>query len=148
MQFRYRYLPEIGCLYTVGKGKVSLQEFLDYHRSIKIHDPKPILRILSDYRELDPSDLKTSDIQEIKASALKKIEKKYAHVREATVVSNPLTWGLSRQYDGSYYSELYELQVFTDIDEARNWLGIDPATALTIDARSSGSSDRSQARAT
>jgi hypothetical protein len=134
MTFRYRYFPEIGCLHTVGKGKVSIQDFLDYHLSIKIDNPKSVLRILADYRELDPSNLKTSDIEKIKASALSKVEKKYAKVREATVVSDPLTWGLSRQYDGSYYSEVYELQVFTDIDEARNWLELDPATNLTIDA--------------
>jgi len=132
MPFRYRYFPEMGCLYTVGKGRVTLQEFLDYHRSIRIDNPRRTLRILADYRELEPSDLKTSDIENIKASALNKIENRYAKVREATVVSDPLTWGLSRQYDGSYYSELYELQVFTDIDEARSWLGLDPETVLMI----------------
>jgi len=132
--FRYKYFPETGCLYTVGKGKVSLQEFLDYHLSIKIDNPQATLRILADYRDLDPSDLKTSDIENIKASALNKVEHKYEKVREATVVSDLLTWGLSRQYDGSYYSELYELQVFTDIKAARNWLGLAPETVLIIDA--------------
>jgi hypothetical protein len=122
----------MGCLYTVGKGRVTLQEFLDYHRSIRIDNPRRNLRILADYRELEPSDLKTSDIENIKASALNKIENRYEKVMEATVVSDPLTWGLSRQYDGSYYSELYELQVFTDIDEARRWLGLDPETVLMI----------------
>ena len=134
MPFRYRYFPEKGCLYTVGKGKVSLQEFLDYHLSIQIDNPKPVLRILADYRELDPSDLKTSDIEKLKESALNKVEAKYAKVREATVVSDLLTWGLSRQYDGSYYSELYDLQVFTDIDEARSWLELPPETVLKFDA--------------
>ena len=132
MPFRYRYFPETGCLYTVGEGRVSLQEFLEYHLSIQIDNPKPILRILADYRELDPSDLKTTDIEKLKESAMNKVKTKYEKVREATVVSDLLTWGLSRQYDGSHYSELYELQVFTDIDEARNWLELDPATVLTI----------------
>ena len=132
MPFHYRYFPETGCLYTVGEGRVSLQEFLEYHLSIQIDNPKPILRILADYRELDPSDLKTTDIEKLKESAMNKVETKYEKVREATVVSDLLTWGLSRQYDGSHYSELYELQVFTDIDEARNWLELDPATVLTI----------------
>ena len=136
MPFRYRYFPETGCLYTVGEGRVSLQEFLEYHLSIQIDNPKPILRILADYRELDPSDLKTNDIEKLKESAMNKVETKYEKVREATVVSDLLTWGLSRQYDGSHYSELYELQVFTDIDEARNWLELDPATVLTILAMS------------
>ena len=132
MPFHYRYFPETGCLYTVGEGRVSLQEFLEYHLSIQIDNPKPILRILADYRELDPSDLKTTDIEKLKESAMNKVETKYEKVREATVVSDLLTWGLSRQYDGSHYSELYELQVFTDIDEARNWLELDPATVLPI----------------
>jgi len=133
MPFRYKYLQEIGCLYTVGKGEVSLQEFLDYHRSIRIENPHPTLKILSDYRELDPSGLKASDIEKMKKSALKNVELKYKEVREAAVVSDFLTWGLSRQYDGTFYSEAYELQVFNDIEEAKNWLGLDAATVLALD---------------
>ena len=57
----------------------------------------------------------------------------FEKVREATVVSDFLTWGLSRQYDGTNYSEVYELHVFTDIDKARNWLELDADTDLTID---------------
>jgi hypothetical protein len=133
MTFRYRYYREIGCLYTCGKGKVSLQDFIDYHLSIKIENPRPTLLILADYRELDASDLSAADVEKIKASALRKVETKYEKVKEATVVSDFLMWGLTRQYDGVFYSETYDLHVFTDIYEARNWLGLDPETVLKIE---------------
>ena len=55
MPLHYRYIPELHCIYTVGSGQVRLQEFLDYHRQIKVTDPPPFLRILSDYRTLDAS---------------------------------------------------------------------------------------------
>ena len=132
MPFRYKYFPELNCLCTVGSGRVSLQEFLAYHLSITIDNPQSTLLILSDYRELDPSELQAPDIDKIKESALRKIDKKYQKVREASVVSDFLTWGLSRQYDGVYYSDTYELNVFTDIDEARTWLGVDPDVVLDV----------------
>ena len=133
MTFRYTYFPEINCLCTVGTGRVSLEAFLDYHRSIKIDNPPSTLRILSDYRQLDPSDLQASDVDEMKMSALRRVEGKYEKVREAAVVSDFLSWGLSRQYDGMHYTETYELNVFTDIDEAKVWLGLDPEADLAVD---------------
>jgi len=44
------------------------------------------------------------------------------------VVSESLAYGLSRMYDGVVYSEKYEINVFNDIDEARQWLGLETDT--------------------
>ena len=90
MSFRYKYFADVNCLVELGTGRASLQDFLDYHRELKINNPQPALRILADYREIDLSDLSTEDIQQIRLSALKKIEGKYDHVKEAMVVSNDL----------------------------------------------------------
>ena len=126
MPFQYHYHAATNCLHVIGRGRVSLQEFLDYHRTVKIPDPKPDLRILADYRELDPSDLSTSDIEQIRESALRKIEDKFTSVKEATVVSDTLAYGLTRMFDGVFHSDKYELNVFTDIREAEQWLGLAP----------------------
>jgi hypothetical protein len=126
MPFQYQYHAAANCLHVIGRGRVSLQAFLDYHRTLKIPDPKPDLRILADYRELDPSDLSTSDIEQIRESALRKIEGKFTRVKEATVVADTLTYGLTRMFDGVFHSEKYELNVFTDIREAEQWLGLAP----------------------
>lgn len=126
MPFQYQYHAATNCLHVIGRGRVSLQEFLDYHRTVKIPDPKPDLRILADYRELDPSDLSTSDIEQIRESALRKIEGKFTSVKEATVVSDTLAYGLTRMFDGVFHSDKYELNVFTDIREAEQWLGLAP----------------------
>ena len=126
MPFQYQYHAATNCLHVIGRGRVSLQEFLDYHRTVKIPDPKPDLRILADYRELDPSDLSTSDIEQIRESALRKIEDKFTSVKEATVVSDTLAYGLTRMFDGVFHSDKYELNVFTDIREAEQWLGLAP----------------------
>ena len=126
MPFQYQYHAATNCLHVIGRGRVSLQEFLDYHRTVKIPDPKPDLRILADYRELDPSDLSTSDIEQIRESALRKIDDKFTSVKEATVVSDTLAYGLTRMFDGVFHSDKYELNVFTDIREAEQWLGLAP----------------------
>jgi len=115
----------LNCLHTVGKGKVLLQEFLDYHRSIDIPDPPANLLILSDYRKLDPSGLTSADIEQIRINALGRTDNKYESVKEAIVVSDRLGFGLSRMYDGLIYSEKYEVNVFTDVNEARQWLGLE-----------------------
>ena len=133
MPFQYQYHPATNCLHVIGRGRVSLQEFLDYHRTVKIPDPKPDLRILADYRELDPSDLSTSDIERMRESALRKIEGKFTRIKEATVVADTLAYGLTRMFDGVFHSEKYELNVFTDIHEAEQWLGLAPDTSRDSD---------------
>jgi hypothetical protein len=125
MPLEFRYIPELHCIYTVGSGKLRLQDFLDYHQQINVTDPPPCLRVLSDYRALDASGLKTSDIEEIRASALAKTENKYTKVKEAIVASVGLTYGLSRVYDGVVPSDTYEMNVFADIHEAKRWLGLE-----------------------
>ena len=115
MPIEFRYIEALGCLHTVGRGRVTLEEFLNYHRTVDITDPPSRLLILSDYRETDPSDLSSSDI----------LEHKYQSVKEAIVVSETLAFGLSRMYDGLVYSEKYVLNVFTDIGAAKEWLGLE-----------------------
>ena len=129
MPFQFQYLAASNCLHVIGRGRVSLQEFLDYHRTVKIPDPKPDLLILADYRALDPSGLSTSDIEQIRKSALRKIGDKFTSVKEATVVANKLAYGLTRMFDGVFHSEKYELNIFTDIREARQWLGLASETS-------------------
>jgi len=103
---------------------LNRHDFLEYHRNITIPNPPPILLILSDYRQLDASDLTTSDIEEIRTSALSRTENKYEAVKEALVVSDGLVFGLSRMFDGVVHSDKYEAGVFTDMDEAKSWLGL------------------------
>lgn len=125
MPIEFRYIEELGCLHTIGRGRVLLKDFLEYHRAIDIADPPPHLLILSDYRELDPSRLSASDIEQIRINAMGRTENKYKSIKEAMVVSESLTFGLSRMYDGVVYSEKYEINVFNDIDEAKAWLGLE-----------------------
>jgi hypothetical protein len=130
MPIRFEYIDGINCLYVVAKGKVSLQEFLEFHRSITIADPPPTLLILCDYRELDSSGLTTSDLEKIKTDALSRTEYKYGMVKQAFIVSDTLTFGLSRMFDGLVFSEKYQVSVFTDMNEAKRWLGLEPDTGL------------------
>ncbi len=128
MPIEFRYIEELGCLHSIGRGRVSLKEFLDLHRNVYIANPPAQLLILSDYRELDSSGLSSSDIEQIRANAIRRTENKYKFVKEAIVVSEILTYGLSRMYDGVVYSEKYEVNVFTDINEAKVWLGLEADT--------------------
>jgi hypothetical protein len=125
MPIEFQYFAELGCLHTVGKGRVLLEEFLAYHRGINIANPPSQLLILSDYRELDASVLSSSDIEQIRSNALGRTENKYQTVKEAIVVSETLAYGLSRMYDSVVYSEKYEVNVFRDINDAKAWLGLE-----------------------
>jgi hypothetical protein len=129
MPIQFDYIAELNCLHAIGKGRLGRQDFLAYHRNITISNPPPTLLILSDYRELDASDLTTSDIEEIRTSALSRTENKYSAVKEALVVSDALVFGLSRMYDGVIHSENYEAGVFTDMNDAKRWLGLSDAFA-------------------
>ena len=124
MPIEFRYIEELGCLHTIGQGRLSLKDFLNYHRSVDITDPPSELLILSDYRATDPSGLSSSDIEKIRTNAIGRTENKYQAIKEAIVVSETLAYGLSRMYDGVVYSEKYVLSVFTDIDAAKEWLGL------------------------
>ena len=126
MPFRYQYFADINCLYTVGTGKVAAKDFLKYHRTLKIDAAGRTLCILADYRDLDPSGLSTDDIEQIRMSALGRMAGRFDALKEAIVVSGSLAYGLSRMFDGVIYSENYEMNVFTDIGEAKAWLGLEP----------------------
>lgn len=141
MPIQFEYIDGINCLYVVAKGKVSLQEFLQFHREITIADPPPTLLILCDYRELDSSGLTTSDLEKIKADALNRTEYKYGLVKQAFVVSDTLTFGLSRMFDGLVFSEKYQVSVFTDMNEAKSWLGLEPDTGLDTHQQNNSFSD-------
>jgi hypothetical protein len=132
MPFDYTYNAESNCLYAKGVGQATLQDFLDYHQTLKIKDAQPTLSILSDYRELDPSGLTASDIERIRMSALIKIKGKFRKVKEAIVVSSALAYGLARMFDALIYAETYELNVFMDIGEAKAWLGLGHDTVLKL----------------
>ena len=136
MPLKFNYFADSNSLFVIGKGKVSLREFLEYHGSAKIPNPQPTLLILADYREIDPSGLTASDIEQIRDSALSKIEGKFETVKEATVVADTLTYGLTRMFDGVVHSEKYELNIFSDMDEAKRWLGLAPETSLDPDSHS------------
>ena len=130
MPIQFQYFEALNCLHAAGKGKVQLQEFLDYHRSINIPNPPAKRLVLSDYRELDTSGLTSADIEQIRINALGRTENQYESVKEAIVASGTLTFGLSRMYDGVVYSEKYEVNVFTDMNDARKWLGLNTETNL------------------
>ena len=125
MPIRSVYDWELKCRFTVGRGKLRPEDFVDFLKSDTAADRVTQSRVLSDYRKVDFSELSSSDIETIKSFALgiiRKVEK----VKEAIVVSDKLSYGLVRIYEGIVYSEKYEIRVFTDFDEAKRWLGFKP----------------------
>ena len=65
-------------------------------------------------------------INAVGADAAGKEELEPSILKEAIVVADRLSYGLSRMFDGVVYSEKYEVNVFTDIHDAREWLGLKP----------------------
>ena len=120
---RSSYDPQLQCLTIIGEGKLQIQDFMDLIEKFEV-DPRPKnLLVKTDYRNADVSALSKDNIEVLKRCILGLVEN-YETVREAIVVTAPLTFGLSRMYQSVLHSEKYDIRVFTDMDEARDWLGM------------------------
>ena len=123
------YDEKLQCVFIVGKGSLHFDEYLEFYRSVKIPSPICNIRIFTDYREADSSGLSTSGIEQMKSIVLR-ISKRLESIREAFVVKEPIASGLTRMYGRIDYSDKYEMNVFTDINEAKMRLGLEPETVL------------------
>jgi hypothetical protein len=107
-------------IYTVT-GEVTWNEIADALENYYSNDPT--VGVLWDFRAIDTSDLSRRELINILSVA-----KKYAHQRKngktAIVVSNDLSFGISRMYKS--YAEIYEHpidhRITKDYDEAMKWL--------------------------
>lgn len=118
MPISYRIDPETSIAVVTVHGVVTAQEQREHVERL-FADPelRPPFRILSDRR--DQEDIPSTELVRQMARSLADIERA-AGSRLAFVVSRPVQIGVSRMF-AAHVTNM-EIEVFTDIDQARAWL--------------------------
>jgi len=106
------------------RGAVTREE-ISASRAAVAGDPlfKPGFSELIDLRNLTSSDALTiADIQQLASSTIDPVK------RRAFVVTDPVTYGLIRMYDGmrSLMPQHEQIRLFKNVTDAEAWLGMSP----------------------
>ncbi len=122
MPITFEYDEENNILYETGEGEISLEEFREFRTKIVTIVPADGLRVLADYRYARIH-FTYNNLGAMKIMTQKMMELSNGIVA-AICVKDDAGFGLARMYAISNDSESYKAEVFRDIDEAKQWLGI------------------------
>jgi hypothetical protein len=112
---------EEGIVYTTIDGRVSTDEIIDGLKKVLDHpDFRPGLRGIVDIR---PSELDThaGDVRRI-ADLLIEYRDRIGWSRSAVVVATDLAFGMTKMFQAFNEASSIEVEIFQDIEEARQWL--------------------------
>jgi hypothetical protein len=121
MSFSYQIDCDRGIVFTSYFGRLTDRDIVGHLNGLR-SDPRfqPHFRQLTDTRVVDRVDITTNAIRRIAD------ENPFGpDAKRALVARDPLIYGLTRMYEGLVDSNGEETRVFTDMLEARAWLGID-----------------------
>jgi len=106
------------------KGEVTPDEIIDsMEASMKHPDYRPGMASLIDLREL-VSDSSSADIREFGEFLIAHADA-VEGMRAAVVVSRAVDYGMTRMLQAIAESPQFNIALFYDIDEARQWLGVE-----------------------
>ena len=128
MPITFRIDKESGVVCTTIDGYVSTDEIIEGLRNIMNHpDFRPGLNGIADLRN---SDLNTfsADVKRI-AELLVEYRDKTGPSRTAVLVSNDVTFGMTRVFQVFAEQSSVETAIFRDMEEAVQWLGVGNASA-------------------
>ena len=128
MPITFRIDKESGVVCTTIDGYVSTDEIIEGLRNIMNHpDFRPGLNGIADLRN---SDLNTfsADVKRI-AELLVEYRDKTGPSRTAVLVSNDVTFGMTRVFQVFAEQSSVETAIFRDMEEAVQWLGVGNAGA-------------------
>jgi len=110
-------------VFTTVQGDIDLAAALDHTDRLRAHpDFDPAMNQLFDMRAVGQISLTADDLRTIAAANVLG-----PGVRRAVVAPTDLSFGVARQLEFFLTPAGHEVQVFRDIDEARQWLGLDPS---------------------
>jgi len=128
MALTYSIKLDGSLILAVARGTVTYQDVLDYVTSLTSDECiKPGMKELIDLRAADKTEVTSSGLLGVAMfTALHK--EKLRGTKCAMVAGKDLAFGLAKTYQAYSESEGIEVdrRVFTDFDEACEWLGIDP----------------------
>ncbi len=126
MPVEFEIDPERGVVFVTATGVLTPEEILSYPpRVIKHPDYDPSYHELVDGRHAEFTAI-TADTLYSLIGVGEGLGIDARH-RIALVAPNELAFGVGRQYEMMVGETNNELRVFRTLDDARSWLGLDPA---------------------
>ena len=130
MQFHYNRSENIAI--TQGTGMITFSDFLGIYDEMAKARIDVGYRSIADHRAADFSRLTTTNIQQAKLRGNQVISDIGGNDRFAIVASNSLEFGMSRMFEMTRESPLFNMCVFSNIHKALLWLDISPETMMRI----------------
>lgn len=109
-------------IYTKATGEIRLNNILAYFSSIADLDLKNGYSVLADYSDAVLK-LSNDDIHQM-AKRRKSIQNTNEKVSIAVYCKHDLVFGIGRMYEMLLDKDKYNVMIFRNQEDARNWLGI------------------------
>jgi hypothetical protein len=132
MAYRYKIFDDIKLVYVKADGPLYLKDLMDHIEKLAA-DPKyipPMLKLV-DYRELEGYGISIRE-SEIFSQKKQSLSDKFINEKCAFVVSSDLIFGMVRHHQAYLDEDKLSTNIFRDINEAKNWLGIDTDYELSV----------------
>ena len=122
MPIEYHYDSEKNILYETGTGDIPLQEFLEYREILKGMPLQSGLRALADYSQA----VVTVSLEEMRqaSAGYHHAIRGMKNVKLAIYANSELGYGMARMFSSIATKENFSVQVFSDLEAARSWLGL------------------------
>jgi hypothetical protein len=125
MPIRFEVDPAQRLVMATADEVVTQADLRDYLTSVLVHpDVRPGFRELADLRGVTRIEIPASAISDGISSAIKEIEREVQETRTAILVSDHNAAEVSRLYDLLRTAVPSTVRLFSDMDEAREWLGL------------------------
>ena len=124
------------CLFVKWSGALSLEGRRDYAEALEALTPaEAAYRRFHDVRDA-VLDVPTEDVAAAARYPGKASEAPVVRVPSAILVASELGYGMMRMFETLYAVPGLDIKVFRDLDEAKQWLGLeipgDPFADLTV----------------
>ncbi len=126
MPITYRIDLELGAVFTTITGVLTDEEMIR-HKEQLVKDPdfRPDLKQLSDVRGIESLDVTPEGVRHF-AVMDKEHASRLGEHRLAIVASEDAVFGTARMYQMFTEQNVEHVQVFRDMETAREWLGLPP----------------------
>lgn len=131
MAHSIKFFDELGLVVFQFWGDLSydeIQSFFD--EAVKLPGFRPNLKAIADCRKATTR-MTGKEIQKL-ASYAQKTDPLWGDSKWAILASSDLVYGLSRMYSALTTDYDVQTHVFRTVDEAKDWLGIDPVTDILL----------------
>ncbi len=117
----YRIAKNRKAVFCTVRGALEEDEMLEFSRTLLDDTDIPVGSVaLVDFREVDLENVSSEGVHKVAHMFRNDVR----NTRLAFVAPDELAYGLSRMYEAIRQDSAIEIQVFRDLDQAREWLGL------------------------